>query len=146
MYYLTEEDYAVAKSNGISRKYAYKRYYEYNYDRERAITEPVGTSKRVTPNMLLWEEWKDVAEANGITKHNFYNRLNTQSKKKWTPEAAATIPIGIRQNTRIHPKIYALAEENGIKRATLQSRVFNLHWNPHRAATEKVDSLEGVLV
>jgi hypothetical protein len=143
---LTEVDYMEAEDNGISRNVLYLRYYNYDYDLERAKTEPVGTYKRITTNMKHWEEWKDVAEKNGIEKQIFYNRLNAKSRK-WTPEEAATVTKGARKNITIDPKVYALAEKNGIKKATLRNRVFNLHWNPVRAATEGVKVLvEGVLV
>lgn len=144
MYYLTKEDYDVAKANGISNQILYHRYYSYNWDVKRAITEPLGASKRSTPNMVLWEKWKDAAESIGVSKHNFYNRLNsTRSKRKWTPEEAATIPLGVRKHTRIHPKIYALAEKNGISITTLRNRVYNPNqkWSPYRAATEPIHSL-----
>jgi hypothetical protein len=144
MYYLTGEDYATAKANGIPRAIVYNRYYRCNYDLKRALTEPVGAYKRVTPNMKEWEKWKDIAESNGINKHTFYNRLNAKVKK-WTPKEAATHPVNLRRNTRIHPKIYSLAEENGINILTLRNRVFNLHWTPYRAATEDIHR-EGVLV
>ena len=148
MYYLTEEDYARAEANGISREMAYNRYYRCKgYDLERALTEAPGTYKRVTTNMQHWEEWKYIAEKNGIAKTTFYNRLNSKSKKKWTPELAATVPTGAGKNKTIDPKIYTLAEKNGIKKSTLRNRIFNQHWNPVRAATDNGSVLvEGVLV
>jgi hypothetical protein len=138
MYYLTEEDYARAASNGISRAMAYNRYYRCKgYDLERALTEPPGTYKRSTPNMQAWEEWAPIAELNGISRQCFYNRLNAR-KREWTPEEAARTPIGSTRFTRISPEIYALAEKNGIPIQTLRTRVSNQHWTPYRAATEKV--------
>jgi hypothetical protein len=141
MYYLTKEDYAKAKANGITHEMAYNRYYRLGYDVERAITEEPGSYKRITTNMQLWEDWKEVAENNGISKQNFYNRLNSKSKKKWTAEEAATIPVGVRKNTRISPEIYELARKNGIKKSTLRTRVFNQNWTPYRAATDTVNEI-----
>jgi hypothetical protein len=141
MYYLTDSDYAKAEANGIPKGYAYHRYYTYGWDLERALTEPVGAYKRITLNMELWDQWKETAETSGVTKQLFYNRLNKKTGKKWTPEEAATMPKGLRKYTTISPKIYELAEQNGIKVKTLRSRIFNQHWNPVRAATEPVNTL-----
>lgn len=144
MYYLTEEDYAIAKSNGISRNLAYYRYYVLKQDLERVLTEAIGESRRRTPNAILWEEWKHVAEENGVTKVNFFNRLNAKRRVKWTPEEAASTPVTdkrFRRKAKITPAHYELAEKNGIAKSTLQNRVYNLHWNPYRAATEEVNSI-----
>lgn len=144
MYYLTGADYKVAEANGIPRDDAYNRYYRCGWDKERALTEPVGTYVRVTPNMKAWEEWKEVAKKNKITKEMFFNRLNR--KKKMTPEDAATRPKGYRVGGTISPEIYALAEKNGIPKTTLRNRIFRQKWRHYRAATEPVNNKSGVLV
>jgi lambda repressor-like predicted transcriptional regulator len=139
VYYLTKEDYATAKANGISHGMLYNRYYRLDYDLDRAVTEPPGSYKRITPNMKEWERWKHVAETNGITRQMFFNRLNSTTMKDWTPEEAATVPKGQKRGTTLTPELYALAEKNGISKVTLRNRIFGQHWRPYRAATEPVD-------
>jgi hypothetical protein len=141
MYYLTKEDYARAKTNGISHATAYNRYYRLGYDLERALTEEPGSYERITPNMKLWDEWKVIAEKNGISRQVFFNRMNAKNKdgkKTWTAVEAATFPKGRKRGATLTPELYALAEENGIPKMTLRNRLFNQHWKPYRAATEEV--------
>lgn len=84
--YLTEQDYKVAQANGISPRNAYQRVHYYQWDTQRAITEPlreyIGT----------WQEWKETCAKNGISNPCFNARL----KKGMLPEEAATLPVGKR--------------------------------------------------
>lgn len=146
MEYLTEADYAIAEKNGISREIAYQRRYKYFWSIKRTITEPVGAYKPVTNNTKLWDEWKDVAEKNGISRAQFFGRMNTSGTKKWSAEEAATRPMGLKRNVKITPEIYELAKQHNIKTWTLRNRVFNLHWDVHRAATEPVGVINKLFV
>lgn len=80
--YLTENDYRVAKENGLERILVYRRVYECGWDVERAITEPVNEQHRATG---AWEQWKNIAV---VTYQNFRTRLS----RGWTEEEAALTP------------------------------------------------------
>lgn len=90
MEYLTDEDFEIAKNNGISRKRASQRFYQSFWDRERAITEPVGENHRKKGRGRKYGKWTSVAESNGIEKTTFYDRL----KRGWSYKMAATKPPG----------------------------------------------------
>jgi hypothetical protein len=83
--YLTPEDYEIAIKNGISKRTAYKRFYELFWTKERAITEPVRKSK-----VSLDPHWYAIALSNGISDSCFRYRM----KKKWPLELAATTQPG----------------------------------------------------
>jgi hypothetical protein len=80
-FYLTEEDYAIAANNGISRKRAYQRFYQNGWEKERSITQPIvkGT---------LWEKFSEKCEVIGITKAAFYSRVY----RGMSPEEASSYP------------------------------------------------------
>ncbi|USK56546.1 hypothetical protein LIS82_08780 [Cytobacillus solani] len=86
MEYLTDQDYELAESRGISRQNAYLRFYQYGWSKRRTINTPV----KVYANP--WLEWKSIAESNGISERRFRKRVAA----KWTPERAATEPLRIR--------------------------------------------------
>jgi hypothetical protein len=86
MEYLTEEDYAVAAANGISRKRAYQRFYENGWEKERAITQKIGASR--------WSMYHEKCEANGITQQRFNDRI----RRGKSPEDAATTPLYKRKD------------------------------------------------
>lgn len=90
MEYLTDQDYEIAEKNGINRKNAWQRFYEYGWDKEKTLYTPLRKASK------QWKEWVKVAEKNGISEPAFRNRMNY----KWTPEEAATFPIGIRRTEK----------------------------------------------
>lgn len=135
MDYLTDEDYKIAESNGISYKNAYNRFYNCHWSKEDTITKPIKTS--------LWDEYKDLCAANGVSQMTFYSRV----KRKMEPEKAATKPITpktehvhIRPNAKITKEVRAEAEKRGIKYTTLRKRVYGLHWSVEKALNEPVDT------
>lgn len=75
--YMTSKDYAIAKSNGISQKIAYERFKNYNWTKQRAITEEVGKK-------TLWDEHKEEALKNNVSYQMFRRRI----KKGESPEMA----------------------------------------------------------
>lgn len=91
MYYLTQQDYDIAQQNGIGRQNLYQRYYMYDWDKERAMTEPI--HKRERPER---SEWVNVAKANGVSDNLFCMRIN---KLGWSVRKAATTPVR-RQHDR----------------------------------------------
>ena len=82
---LTEEAYRIAESNGISRENLRQRYWDYGWDAERAVTEPLRDMKP-----KLWDDWKETATNNGISNTLFNMRVK---KYGFTPEQAATLEV-----------------------------------------------------
>lgn len=127
--YLTPEDYEIAEKNGISRKLADSRFYDNNWNKERAITQP----KR-GPLLTMWDQWKEVAEANGICKSTFNSRL----EYGWEPEIAATKELAKTRSggsKHFSDEILKMAATNGITPRRLYSRVFESNWPIKEAAT-----------
>lgn len=83
--YLTEEDYAIAASNGIRRKRAYNRFYQNGWDSERTITLPIEKISR-------WDRYKSICEANGISQNTFDRRI----QHGMSPDEAATTKLSSR--------------------------------------------------
>lgn len=73
---LTAEDYAIARSNGISRQRAYQRFWNNGWDKQRAITQPLNSS--------LWRTYGKICEENGVSRYTFYYRI----RKGMKPEEA----------------------------------------------------------
>ncbi|MCU4771010.1 hypothetical protein OCF65_20795 [Bacillus toyonensis] len=124
--WLTNEEYEVAKSNGISRRALYMRVYIYGWELQNALTIPPRTYWHIGEgkfNKLL-----KVAKENGIIPSTFYGRVNSG----WDPQDAATIPVRKINDRKNWAKI---AEENGISASTFRSRVATYGWDPKKAAT-----------
>jgi len=121
MNYLTPEDYAIAKSNGISRKRAHERFYHNDWSAERAITEPTGHYHSNNYKELLKQ-----AHENGvmITLGGLYQRIY----KGMSEEEAVTKPL-VRKS-----KYIEIAESNGISRQAYYSRVHR-GWDKELAST-----------
>lgn len=81
-YYLTPEDYEAAEANGINQQTAYRRFYQLNWSKERAITQKPRKLNKYT-------EWVKLAEQKGIKHNTFLNRL----ARGWDLEKAATTPL-----------------------------------------------------
>jgi hypothetical protein len=90
--YLTEEDYAIAASNGISRKRAYQRFYDNGWEKECAITRRIGASR--------WSIYREKCEANGITQQRFNDRI----RRGRNLEEAATTPLYKRKSDMSYEK------------------------------------------
>lgn len=81
MIYITDEDYAIAESNGINKKLLYTRVYQLKWSMEQARTQkPRGKS------------YYQLALDNGIGLNRYYKRI----EKGWSPLEAATIMKGIK--------------------------------------------------
>lgn len=74
--YLTEEVYERAEERGISRDLLYGRIYRLGWTIEKALT--------YQKEVPLWDTWKELSEANGVSYQMFQYRL----RKGMTPEAA----------------------------------------------------------
>lgn len=130
MEYLQDSDYQIAAANGIGRSTAHSRFYDYGWSRERTINTPVLKKD----NLKKWEEWREVAEVNGINKQQFLQRLFHGK----TPKEAATMPIGQLRKTLIPRDKLAIAEANGISIGTVRTRV-RRGWTIEKAISHPVD-------
>lgn len=86
---ITPEQYAQAEANGITRIQLWRRIYNYQWDMERAMSEPIseiGKHERKSK----YGEYAKIAEENGIPFKTFWARLNGL---KWSPEKASTKPL-----------------------------------------------------
>ncbi|MFJ5716547.1 hypothetical protein [Neobacillus sp. NPDC093127] len=132
MNYLTEEDYRKAESNGISRKLAYQRFYTNGWKVEDAVTKPVTSYKK------LFSKYKDPCKKAGISMATFYRRI----KKGMRPDEAVAFPSALpgkyERKAKITENDYLIAEGNGIKRGTVQGRVYQYHWPVDLAVTVPV--------
>lgn len=132
MEYLTPEDYEIASQNGISHNVLTQRFYTYNWDKHRAITQP--TRKRVGD---LWMQYKDICAEHGISNEIFYGRVK---KGKWEPKRAATTPIMTKEqrrqlllrNRKLSP-FEKVAVNNGISREAFYQRL-KYGWSEEDAA------------
>ncbi|MEE2022612.1 hypothetical protein P4V63_32840 [Bacillus toyonensis] len=125
--WLTNEEYEIAKSNGISKITLYKRVYTYGWVLQEALTIPPRTYWHIGKgkfNKLL-----KLAKENGIIPRTFYGRVNS----RWDPQDAATTPVRKLNDRKSWAKI---AEENGISASTFRSRVATYGWHPKKAATK----------
>src|SRR5690606_31087061 len=103
----------------------------------RAITTPVG--KR---NAWRWDEFKEIAEANGIRYRTYLDRI---TRMGWTPERAATTPplkkeeilhrAACGQNRLLTVEQAKIAEANGISKHLVWKRVKELGWDIEKAIT-----------
>ena len=81
-YYITDEEYAIAERNGISKDTLNFRIRRMGWNKERALNTP---ARKYTDRTKQIE----IAESNGISRRTFYDRL----ADGWKVEDAYTIPI-----------------------------------------------------
>lgn len=81
-YYLTMQDFEIADSNGIKRKSVERRVYDFGWEIERAITEPINERHYATG---AWSRWESIAV---VTYQNFRTRLS----RGWNEHDAALTP------------------------------------------------------
>lgn len=108
------------------------------WDKERAITTPPRKAADRS-------RWRSVAEGNGITPKQFYDRV---TRRGWTEERAATEPLcsperykelaaqASERNRKYPREIIELRKRNGISIQTFHYRVQVCGWPLERAATE----------
>ncbi|WP_142950774.1 nucleoside permease [Bacillus toyonensis] len=130
--WLTNEERAIAKENGINYQTLYRRVYELGWDIDKAITALPGTVYHGYERK--YEKWVKKAQKNGINSRTFYSRVTILG---WECEEAATKPT-----KEMHPdKKYwvEIAKQNGINYQTFMSRVNVRGWELERAATTQSD-------
>lgn len=139
MEYLTDEHYAIAEQNGIPKKNVDHRYYYSNkkWTIQEAITKPLKSPPQFEAE---WNEMKDIALTNGITRSQFGNRMRRgkskeeAAKPKLTEEEKAQL---VKQRRGIRNPHLKRAVANGIKPCTYYHRLF-LGWSKEQACTEPI--------
>jgi hypothetical protein len=85
MEYLTDRDFKIAESNGISRHNAYQRFYNLHWTKEKAITEP----------MRCAISNKQKCQEIGLSYRTFCKRRSNG----WSVERALTEPVNLKYKT-----------------------------------------------
>lgn len=125
--YLTDEDYKIAESNGISKQLADDRFYDWGWTAARSI----GSTKALTATSNRFERLLQEAHANGVeitlsgVKARIYNGMSERE--------AITIPRG----GKYKDKYLERAMDNGISRQTYHKRV-RVGWDKETASTHPV--------
>lgn len=131
MDYLNDEDYAIAKENGISRHRAYIRMYELGWSKHDAITKPL--------QHLMWPKYKEQCEQNKVSQVTFYKRV----QKGMSPDEASTLPPrergGRYKNPKLPQEIVQQAAKNGISIYALRQRVYVYRWPVEKAVSTPTD-------
>lgn len=81
-YYITDEEYAIAEGNGISKDTVNFRIRRMGWEKEKALTKPPRKYSDRRNHI-------EIAKSNGIGRSTFYNRLSDG----WKVEDACTIPV-----------------------------------------------------
>ena len=135
-YYITPEEYEIARQNGIRPALLEVRIRSLGWSKKRAMTEPPQKKKPPIPR-----EIRELAEQNGITYNTLRWRVHTLG---WDLERAATQPLQDRkaqakrayEASRRYPKhVLELLEKNGIHYDTFRHRVNVSGWDIMKAAT-----------
>jgi len=80
-YYITPQEYEIAKQNGISRDTLEYRIRDLAWDMQKAICTKPRVKKETS-----WH-WRQIAKRNGISYQTFQKRVNVYG---WDQERAAT--------------------------------------------------------
>jgi hypothetical protein len=133
--FLMNEDYDKAKKIGIGYQHAYKRFYEYGWSKEDAISVPVG-ARKTYKRQKAFDKAKEEAEEKGlkvaVDRNTFWDRVK---KLGWDKMKAISTPL---QKAGRNAKLYKILEKNGISYNTYRIRVSNYHWSKERAMTEPI--------
>lgn len=139
-YYISDDHYKIAESNGICANTLYARVNQYFWPIQKAIKEPVLGRDPVRTH------WRNMAARNGISRHLFNSRV----AEGWGYERAATEPkhdmASITRNANkanlkvFTPEQVEIMKANGIKHSTAYGRVYHHEWDPQDAVTMPVGS------
>ncbi|MEK4581830.1 nucleoside permease [Bacillus sp. FSL R12-0074] len=126
--WLTDEERAIARKNGINYHTLYRRVYRLGWDIKEAITAQPGTVNHGYERK--YTKWLKKAQENGINISTFYSRINLLG---WECEEAATRQANEMKSDR--KNWLDIANRNGIGYRTFMSRVNTHGWDLERAAT-----------
>ena len=124
---VTDEQYEIARKNGIPRKRVNDRINKSGWDIDRAITTPVKERKN------RYEAWKEICEQNGISRSTFNKRLAAG----WTEKRAASTPFSnkLGRERIFDDELVRKAAQNGITYGDLYRRCYFHQWSPEKAAS-----------
>lgn len=134
-FYITPEEYEIAKKNGIRPQLLEVRIRSLGWSKQRAMTEPPQKKRPRIPKVII-----ELAEKNGIKYNTLRWRVHTLG---WDMHRAATQPLQNRQAqakrayeaSRKYPAYHKrLAESNGIPERTFHRRL-SVGWDIETAAT-----------
>lgn len=140
--YLSPQDLDTAVANGVNRETAKTRYYRLHWSKFESITRPA--------NSGLWTQYKEMCEANGVTRSAFYQRIRNKNLNM-SPEEAATVPLMNRMenlvpgsNKRNLSKYedtltdhdYKRAAKRGISKEQADNRFYHKYWSKERSVTQ----------
>lgn len=137
-FYITPDEYEIAKKNGISSKILDVRVRDLGWSKKEAINKPILHQKNYPKEIL------ELAKNNGICYRTFKSRVN---KLGWDIFKAANTPLmDNRKNinkafdkVRKYPKeIIELAEQNGISAKCFYNRISKYKWSVEKASTTPV--------
>lgn len=139
--YVTPHDFEIAKLNGITESALTQRVYNYGWDIDRAITQPMRVSKSFES---VWRKWERVATKNGVDRENFVKRVRALG---WTEEESATIKKGQGRPSGMWTKEeLETAKRNGIEGNSMsvpRARINMLGWSREDAVnTPKITEAE----
>lgn len=120
-FYLSPEDFARAKENGISERLLKQRFYSNGWTKERAINDKKNKRRRTK----YPEELVETAKENGISESLLRYRVHTL---KWSKYEASTIKPKKKET------FLSIARKNGINPNTYYRRVYD-GWTKKKAST-----------
>ncbi|MBA4509950.1 hypothetical protein H1057_18190 [Clostridium sporogenes] len=137
-YYITPQEYSLAKRNGISKENLEQRIRSYGWSKKSALETPVKKRNKIP------KKFKAMCKKNNIPIGTFYSRVYSL---KWSMEKAATEPImdmetkaeKFVKRLRKYPEDWiGKAKENGITPYNFRRRVREYGWSYEKAATVPV--------
>ncbi|PGZ45717.1 hypothetical protein COE56_25895 [Bacillus anthracis] len=132
-FYITPEEYEIAARNGINRRTLNVRVRNLGWDKDIAMTKPLGSK-----NSTGWSKVKEIALKNGISRQTYYARL----KKGWKLIDAISRPPITRdqalelakkanywsENRVLSDEQVEIALSNGISYRVAYGRIKRLKW------------------
>lgn len=124
--FISDEDYEVGLSNGLSKKLVYQRVMTNGWSVEKAISTPVPPKVEG-----LWKKWGPKSQ---VSRSTFHQRV----QRGQAPEQAILvqkIQLATPKFNRIPESVYERAAENGISRNMVYYRVNKYLWSHEEAST-----------
>ena len=128
----TREQIAQAKRNGVSYLTLYARVKYYGWDIDKAINTPPHDRFGNDVKSILPAEAVKIAEQNGLSRVDIWNRLNAG----WTLERAVHTPK-TRRKLHIPAEALEIAKNNGIARRHIVMRL-RMGWKLDEAITKPI--------
>ena len=136
-YYISPEDYEIAKKRGISNSTLYARVYRLRWSKQRAMTEPVRKRREIGSH------YRRQAIKNDIPITTYDSRI----RRGWCPKRASTEPVKskeeridiMKENNRRYPEwVHDNLKKHNINYITFYTRMNNSKrkWTLEEASTK----------